>query len=414
MKVGHQLEKNTLVNKWVLFNENYKPVWIQLILITLGISATVTDWMVGIFSLSDFLFGFIGICLIISGNYKVKRNQIRWILLLLGVIAANIIVNYYSNDLFILKTGIAAFIKVTYYAFFIAGVFNFIKNNALETYLLKILNIVAVAICIIGIYITIALYLDGKLPYDFFWKLTRMDEKSYLYDGIENIFRTRSIFSEPSYLGYYLNIMLGMNYFNKEKIRINKYINLLITLTIILTFSYSAIAVMLVVQFIHFIQIKAIKKMKINWFVLICLVAVIILIVLAWDIIQVTIIDRTMAILSGTDYSTRGRLWESWQYVNREHFWMGNGIGHTPSIWNIYAYILSDLGLLAFILFCLFTIFILVTNFKLGVLFLLLNFQKGGYLSPEFWLFLLLLFIYIGERHNLINKTKNIFRINKI
>ena len=408
------MEKNTLINKWVFFNENYKPIWIQLILITLGISATVTDWMVGIFSLSDFLFGFIGICLIISGNYKVKRNQIRWILLLLGVIAANIIVNYYSNDLFILKTGIAAFIKVAYYAFFIAGVFNFIKNNALETYLLKILNIVVVAICIIGIYITVALYLEGKLPYEFFWKLTRMDEKSYLYDGIENIFRTRSIFSEPSYLGYYLNVMLGMNYFNKEKIRINKYINLLITLTIILTFSYSAIAVMLVVQFIHFIQIKVIKKVRVNWFILICLVAVIILILLAWDIIQVTIIDRTMAILSGADNSARGRLWESWQYVNLDHLWMGNGIGHTPSIWNIYAYILSDLGLMAFILFCLFTIFILVTNFKLGVLFLLLNFQKGGYLSPEFWLFLLLLFIYIGESYDLINKTKNIFRINKI
>ena len=407
MKVGCQVEKTTLINKWMLFNEKHSSIWIQIVLITLGISATVADWMVGIFSLSDFLFGFIAACLIISGNYWIKKEQFGWILLLLGVIAVNILMNYFNNDLFILKTGIAAFIKVAYYAFFIAGIYNFVKKNSLEALLLKILNIVAIVICMIGIYITIALYLNGKLPYEFFWKLTRTDETSYLYDGIENIFRTRSIFSEPSYLGYYLNIMLGLNYFNKKNIIINKYINLLITLTIILTFSYSAIAVMLGIQAMHFIRLKTIKKIKVNGFLIICLLAVVILTVLAWDIIQVTIIDRTAAILSGTDYSTRGRLWESWQYVNREHLFMGNGIGHTPSIWNIYAYILSDVGLGAFLLFCLFSVYVLMTNFKMGILFILLNFQKGGYLSPEFWIFILLLFIYMGNNTGLLNRIKN-------
>lgn len=389
----------------MLFNENYKSIWFHLILVTLAISSTVTDWMIGIFSLSDFLFGLILIGLIISGNYWVKKNQFIWIFLVIGIIIANISINYYNNDLFVLKTGVAALIKVGYYAFFVAGVYNFIKINALESYFLKILNVVAMVVCVIGIYITIALYFNGKLPYEFFWKFTRIDEKSYLYDGIDNIFRTRSIFSEPSYLGYYLNIVLGMNYFNKKKVVINRYINLFITLTIILTFSYSAIAVMLGVQGLHFIQFKKIRRVSVKWFHIVTLITLIFLIVFTWDIIQLTIIDRTAAILSGADNSSRGRLLESWQYVNPNHLFMGNGIGHTPSIWNIYAYILSDLGLVTFLFFCLFSVYILIANFKLGVLFILLNFQKGGYLSPEFWLLILYLFTFMGD--NTISKNKN-------
>ena len=399
------MRTNTLRSKWMLFNENYKSIWFHLILVTLAISSTVTDWMIGIFSLSDFLFGLILIGLIISGNYWVKKNQFIWIFLVIGIIIANISINYYNNDLFVLKTGVAALIKVGYYAFFVAGVYNFIKINALESYFLKILNVVAMVVCVIGIYITIALYFNGKLPYEFFWKFTRIDEKSYLYDGIDNIFRTRSIFSEPSYLGYYLNIVLGMNYFNKKKVVINRYINLFITLTIILTFSYSAIAVMLGVQGLHFIQFKKIRRVSVKWFHIVTLITLIFLIVFTWDIIQLTIIDRTAAILSGADNSSRGRLLESWQYVNPNHLFMGNGIGHTPSIWNIYAYILSDLGLVTFLFFCLFSVYILIANFKLGVLFILLNFQKGGYLSPEFWLLILYLFTFMGD--NTISKNKN-------
>ena len=87
----------------------------------------------------------------------------------------------------------------------------------------------------------------------------------------------------------------------------------------------------------------------------------------------------------------------SWNYVNKEHIFMGNGMGHTPEIWNIYAYVLSDLGLIAFILFCIFSVFLIIKNYKMGILFIVLNFQKGGYLSSAFWSYLLLLFIYINK-----------------
>lgn len=397
MKVGNPVEPETIIDKWVIFNDKYKTIWMYIILISVGIASTVADWMVGIFSLSDFIFGFILICLIISNNYRITVKQIIGILILLGILSANIVVNYYNNDLFVLKTGIAALIKVAYYAVVLVGCYNLIKNRKQEKRLLKIINVIAILISIIGIYITLAIYLNGKLPYEFFWKFTRTDATSYLYDGIEHLYRTRSIFSEPSYLGYYLNIVLGMNYFNKWDIKINKYISLFITVTIILTFSYSSIAVMLVIQVLHFFTLTNLKKIRFNWFYLLCLIALIIVISLFWDIIQVTIIDRTMSILDGTDYSTRGRLLESWQYVNHEHIFMGNGIGHTPSIWNIYAYILSDVGLIVFLLFCLLTIFIVVSNAKLGILFICLNFQKGGYLSPEFWLFLLMIVIFMGN-----------------
>ena len=406
LKVGTSLKIEALTHNWVEFNNKNNTTWMYIILISLGIASTVTDWMIGIFSMSDFIFGFIIVCLMVSNNYRLTIKQIMWLFILLGTISANIWLNYYMNELFVLKTGIAALIKIAFYSFVLLGCYNLVKNKQQEEKFLKIINVIAIIVGIIGIYITLAIYLNGTLPYEFFWKFTRTDATSYLYDGIENLYRTRSIFSEPSYLGYYLNIVLGINYFNKCNIQINKYINLFITLVIILTFSYSSIAVMLIIQLLHFFTITNIRKIRFNWFYLMCLVAIIVLISLFWDIIQVSIIDRTMSILDGTDNSARGRLLESWQYINHEHFFMGNGVGHTPSIWNIYAYILSDLGLIAFLLFCLLTAYVLLSNVKLGLLFVCLNFQKGGYLSPEFWIFLLLIFIFMGEGYFEKRKSK--------
>lgn len=395
-----------LKNNWIMFNEKNKTIWMYLIFISLGTAAVVADWMVGIFSLSDFIFGFILICLVVSNNYRITIKQIIALLVLFSIISANILINYYNNDLFVLKTGIAALIKTTFYAVVLVGCFNLVKMRNQEKRLLRIVNSIAILVGIIGIYITLAIYLDGKLPYEFFWKLTRTDSTSYLYDGIANLYRTRSVFAEPSYLGYYLNGVLAVNYFNKHNIRINRYVNFFITIIIILTFSYSSIAVMLIIQLLHFCTITNLRKIRFNWFYLMSLVAIVLLVSIFWDIIQVTLIDRTLSILDGTDYSTRGRLLESWQYINREHVFMGNGIGHTPSIWNIYAYVLSDLGIIAFLMFCLLSVLIIISNVKLGILFVCLNFQKGGYLSPEFWIFLLLVFNFIGDNYFTKKTTK--------
>src|SRR5690606_11330037 len=103
-----------------------------------------------------------------------------WAILLLVLLTSNILLNYLYNDAFILKTGLAALIKVAFYTIVIIGEYNYVKYWNLEAKLLNTIVIVAVFVCVIGIYITIALYSD-VLPYDFFWKFTRNDLASYTY-----------------------------------------------------------------------------------------------------------------------------------------------------------------------------------------------------------------------------------------
>lgn len=392
------MEESSILTKWLEFNKKNNHVWSNIILFLMSLSFVVTDWMIGIFTLSDYIFALVGISLFISGNYKIKRKQLLWILLVLGVIVANIVMNVYNNELFILKTGMAALIKVSYYVALVIGVYNYVKDQKLEAQFLKILNIVAVIVCFIGIYITIALYSNGQLPYEFFWKFTRTDLLSYAFNENLDFIRTRSIFSEPAYLGYFLNIVLAMNYFNKVNVKIKKGFTILISLTLFLTFSYSAIGIMLMIQVLYFINKINLKNFKWTKNTTVSVLLLIVAMIFSWDLINETIINRTADILSGEDGSAYFRIIRSWDYVNTEHVFLGNGIGHTPNIWNVYAYILSDLGLIAFLLSCLFSFYTLFVNFRMGLVFIALNFQKGGYLNPAFSIFLLLIFIYIENR----------------
>ena len=392
------MEESSVLTKWLNFNQKHDHVWSNIILFLMSLSFVVTDWMIGIFTLSDYIFALVGMCLFISGNYKIKRKQLLWILLILGVIAANIVMNVYYNETFILKTGMAALIRVTYYVALVIGVYNYVKDQKLEGQFLKILNIIAVVICFIGVYITIALYSKGQLPYEFFWEFTRTDLLSYAFNENPEFIRTRSIFSEPAYLGYFLNIILAMNYFNKVNVKIKKGFTIVISLTLFLTFSYSAIGIMLMIQSLYFIDKINFKKFKWTKKTTFSLLLLIVIGIFSWDLINETIINRTADIISGEDGSAYFRIIRSWDYVNVDHIFLGNGIGHTPNVWNIYAYILSDLGLVAFFLSCLFSLYALFVNFRMGLVFIALNFQKGGYLNPAFSFFLLLIFIYIGNR----------------
>lgn len=385
---------NTLISKWTDFNQKYHSIWSTLILALMSISFVVTDWMIGILTLSDYIFVIVGVSLFISGNYRVKKRQILWILLILGVITANIIMNVHLNESFVLKTGIAGLLRITYYIAIVVGVYNYVREKELEAQFLKILNIVAVIVCVIGLYITIALYSDGKLPYEFFWTFTRTDLLSFAFNENQDFIRTRSIFSEPAYLGYFLNIILALNYFNKNNVKIHKGFSVLISVTLLFTFSYSAIGIMLMIQVLYFIDKVSLKSFKVSKRTILYLGVFLVIMLLSWDLINETIINRTMDILSGEDGSAYFRIIRSWDFVNTEHIFLGNGIGHTPNVWNIYAYFLSDLGLIAFLLSCLFSVFLLFTNFKIGLVFIALNFQKGGYLNPAFSIFTLLILIY--------------------
>lgn len=387
------MESTSLMNKWKQVNEKHNKKWSIVILSLLSMAFAVTDWMFGIFTFAEFFLMFIGVCLVVSGNYQIQRKQIKWIALVASVIIVNIVLNELNNELFVLKIAVAGLIKISFYVMINIGLYNYVMKYTLEKKLLKIINLVAIVVCIIGIYITVALYSEGALPYDFFWKYTRTDFLSYNYNGL---FRTRSLFSEPSYLGYYLNIIIGMNLFNSQTIKISSWITLLLTITVILTFSYSSIAVLLLIYILYFFNLTNLKKFQWNKKTLVYAVILLITLFLFKDVAYETLIQRSIDIINGKDFSAIFRVVRSWDYVNKEHIFMGNGIGHTPAIWNVYAYVLSDLGLIAFVLFVLFSIGLLIKNYKLGIIFIVLNFQKGGYLSSAFWIYLLILFVYVA------------------
>lgn len=387
-----------LSNKWLNINKSMDNIWTVVFLSLLSLSFVVTDWMIGIFSWSDFIFGILLFLMLISGNYVFKKEQITLSLALLIVVFFNVFFSNMYNENFKLSVGIAGLIKITFYLATVLGLYNFVKERKLENKLLFSMNVVAVIVSLIGIYITIAVYSNGQLPFDFFWMFTRSDRLSYSFNWNENLIRTRSIFSEPSYLGYYLNIILGINYFNKIGATTSKWLTLFLTVMIILTFSYSSIAIMVVVQLLKGLDFVKNKNFKRNNFYYVYFIILFVVIFLFWDTFSETLIKRTVNILSGEDTSAINRITKSWQYINKDNLLLGNGIGHTPSIWNIYAYMLSDFGIIVFLCSIVFTGYILINNFRLGILFLLLNFQKGGYLSNSFWIFILLIFLFMNYR----------------
>ncbi|MBX9954125.1 hypothetical protein H7T43_04255 [Peribacillus simplex] len=375
-----------------------------LVIGLISIAFVLADWRIGFLTFADILISLAAIIIVIKGlinkSLYFKYNQLYLIVGFILVVSINIFSNLLFNADFLEDLGIKGFFKISCFIIMFTLVFNFIKELALEVKLLQVLNITAFIVCILGIYISISIYLNGIFPYEFLWKFTRDDLASYAYKGWdESVIRTRSIFSEPAHLGFYLNAILAITYLNKYKYNINKFIDFTIIITIILTFSYSSIIIMLLIKIFNYAKIDKLKHFYVSKKSIVITIIVAISIISMWNQIEKTLINRTQEILSGADTSASARVEGSWSFVNKEHIFIGNGIGNTPPIFNNYAYVLSDLGLIGFILFVIFSFIVLKKNFQLGLVFIAMNFQKGGYLGAGYWIFILLVLIYINRKN---------------
>lgn len=389
--------KISILEKWTQWNNKYEYIWSSVLICLVFASFLVSDWVLGGLSFADYGLGLVLSCLLLSGMYSIKLNQYKWIISPIGIIVLNITIHTIVDTNFNTILGLVSLVKITFYILVITGLYNYIRKYQRETKLLILLNWFAVISCLIGIYITIALYSEGMLPYKFLWQFTRYDIYSYLFESNPQIIRTRSLFSEPAHFGYFLNLILSLNLFSRIKFNRKWIFNFILTFGIFITFSYSMIGIMLIVYFLMFIQ-KSIKKEIIwnNFYWLIIIIFIIVLLFF-WEYIEVTLIDRTISLISGEDVSARMRLIESWQYVNKSNILMGNGIGHTPVITNNYAYFQSDLGIIATSLSLLATTYILKKNIGLGVIFVLLNITRGGYLGPAYWLVIFCITIFLKD-----------------
>lgn len=389
------MQKQSSWSKWTGWNHQQARTWSLILLSSVSISFFLSDWLISIVTFADVVLGFVFLVLLFIGAYTVEKTQLKWLGLPLAIILINNGYQFFTNESFNSRLGIASFVKITFYLLTITGLFNYIKDRSFEKRFLQTLNWTALILGVIGLYITIALYSDGQLPYRFFWDFTRYDIYSYFFESNPAIIRTRSLFSEPAHFGYFLNLVLAFNLFAKIKFQKQWVFNLILTLIIFSTFSYSMIGIMglsFLMKLIEKIIYKEIKWHPTYWLLIIGLG---LLTVVFWEFINVTLIQRTLALFSGEDISAQMRLIESWQYIEKDTLLFGNGIGHTPVITNTFAYFQSDLGLLGSAAALVLTVMIMKQNLPLGVLFVLLNVSKGGYLGPAYWLMVLTILVFM-------------------
>lgn len=359
----------------------------------ISIAFVLSDWIISYFSFSELFLGPLLILLLIFGRLKIHRHQVKWALIPIGYVLLNTLMQLITNQQFDIQLAVISTIKLIFYISVIIIMFNYIREYTLEKALLIWINIVAMIICIIAVYIAIAIYLEGAIPWRFFVTFTRTGGNVFRTDPL--IVRAKSIFMEPAHLGYYLNTVLAVNLLNNVKVKIPVVFTLIIMMIVVLTFSYSAIGVMLFILLLYGIKMVKRESFQINKKVLLmAVIAGIAFTFIFWESINITLIDRTVRLFRGDESSGYERLILSWQYVKRDNFFIGNGILHTPPIWNNLAYIQSDFGIVGSLLMIIMISIISTNNLFLGLTFVLMNFVKGGYLAPAYWFLILVVLLY--------------------
>ncbi|API89868.1 hypothetical protein BKP56_11610 [Marinilactibacillus sp. 15R] len=351
-----------------------------------------SDWIIGAFSLTELLIVPTVVLILLIKNSYIKPSYIKWMSIPIVLLLLHSFLSMNFNENFDFKIGLYGIIKFTFYIIVLGIFLTYIRKYKLEKEFLLWNNKIAIIIGLIGIYITIAIYSDGLLPYEFFWKFTRLD--GYLFSTDTFYVRTLSIFYEPAHMGYYINTILAVNFFNKFNFKVNYFYNLLLAFFVVTTFSYSAIAILILILIMAFISKIDFKKIQFDWKLLIPIFILVIIYFVFQETIHTTIIDRTILILQGKEPSVNERLKDSWKYVNENNIWLGNGIGHTPVVWHNYAYMISEFGSVGLILFAGVSLALVSVNFPLGIFFIAMNFSKGGYLSPAFWFLVMMIILY--------------------
>lgn len=367
--------------------------WTVTLFSLISIAFIVSDWIIFYSSFGDFVLALTAFLFLILGQVTLSKKQMIAGAIPLFFLALNYILNVNFNDYWFDTTrAFLSALKIGLYLSVLLMVYSFVKRKNLYKQFLKTSNVFAVASIIIGIVITLLIYLNRDDIYLVLWTFTRTDTTSYLFNENENIVRMRSLFSEPAHLGYYLNTVFFANVFSGLKK--NKWVLATLVLGILLTLSYSMIIILCATGLTYLITRLIKKDIKWQQWYWIVILPFIVGVGFFWDFIQVTIIQRTIDIVTGADGSAYSRIVQSWIYLENERIIFGNGVAHSPPITNIYAYLLTDFGLVGLIPYVLFTLYLLISNVSIFMLFFLMNSAKGGYLNPAFWLFLLYMFVF--------------------
>lgn len=392
------MRRESLVKRWIHYFEEEQEKIAPAFLFLIGLAFLISDFIHYHFSFADFIFIAVLPILFIMGQYRIYAEQVKWLFTPVLVLLINIILSVQHIPGIETTVLVTQSIKGLFYLFALVGLYNYIRRNQEEERFLKVNNVLAIFSVCIGVYITIALYSDGRLPFEGLWHFTRSHPTSYEFQGNSDIIRTRSLFSEPAHFGFYLNSLLACNLFNKQKFEKQWLAILFLVVGVMITLSYSMIGIMFLILLVYLISMVRQGKVVFQKKKLAIIPLVLLVLLMFWDVIDETLIQRTLRIFSGDDSSAFNRMIESWEYVSPSHWWLGNGIGHTPTITNNFAYVLSDFGIIGFIPAVIFTIWLLVLNLPIALVYVMLNISRGGYLSPTFWLLTLFTLLYSAKQ----------------
>lgn len=366
-----------------------------IMLYCLVLAVFLSDWKLGLgLPVSDLMAIIIAI-LAFFDIKKLKMGQLGSIFLLLGIVFANSYIQIRINPFFSFNTLIIYSAKIVVYIFSLCCTFNIIRDNALEKKLFKIISILTLITLAIAIYIYIVQTFRLNLPYEFFWKYTRTDKASYTFRG-SSLIRMRGLSSEPAYFGGVLSLILAINYFNSFEFRMKKSIEILLLICSILSFSFSVLPIVIMIVFFNLYKKYQLSFLQEKWFAF-AVIGIVGLVVLLYDKFATAFFHRFITIINSQDGSASSRLLGSWAYI--KYPFVGNGIGQTPAIWNNYAYVFSDLGIVPFFLSILATLFLCKRNIFFGVYLVVISFQKGGYLSYYYWLLIFLLLVFSKSKN---------------
>ena len=367
----------------------YPTIFNTALIVLLVWVMILSDWSVLNVSFGDFLL--VGIVLLLLSNVPIdfsKKQQQLFIISTSSIILITLLAYITGPADMNIKLLLFSNVKLMFYIGAVMMIYNYISSRGLNPKFVRINTYMSLLVIAIGIVIIYLILTDQLDILHKIWHFTRIDDRSY-HLGSSEIIRMRSLFAEPAHLGFYLNISL---YFVLKQR--NKYwlvYTVLISIGIVLTLSYSMIMIgsWLIMSTIA----KHVKLSQFKWdgrYLIV--VAVMLLIALIFgEFLYEAIYIRTLNILSGEDGSAIARLMGSWQQIDSGHLLFGVGAAHSTNITNMYAYALSDFGIIGLLGLLAGTGIIFTFGLREGVFFTLMNISKGGYLNPLFWLFILVI-----------------------
>lgn len=367
----------------------YPSVFHTVLIVFLVWTMILSDWSVLNVSFGDFLL--VGIVLLLLSNVPIdfsKKQQWLFIISTSSIILITLLAYITGPADMNIKLLLFSNVKLMFYIGTVMMIYNYISSRGLKPKFVRVNTYMSLLVIAIGIVIIYLILTDQLDILHKIWYFTRIDDRSY-HLGSSDIIRMRSLFAEPAHLGFYLNISL---YFVLKQR--NKYwlvYTVLISIGIVLTLSYSMIMIgsWLIMSTIA----KHVKLSQFKWdgrYLIV--VAVMLLIALIFgEFLYEAIYIRTLNILSGEDGSAIARLMGSWQQIDSGHLLFGVGAAHSTNITNMYAYALSDFGIIGLLGLLAGTGIIFTFGLREGVFFTLMNISKGGYLNPLFWLFILVI-----------------------